>query len=414
MAQPKPTPFKQRALALKLQVADGTPVVPSTALDGIRLYDGSSGIEFDEVTDSPDSSFFTGDEVAIANERAFIEGEFRLIPPAQPGDATLGILPNERLLLIGGMTRVLSPLTRQTLMNPITDDIPAATAYWWHSGTHKQVFDARSQISSLSVEIGKRISGKARVQGSFADVLEEAIPAVVVNESLGPVVSAANSIGTIQVLPGGTPVEIRAKSFSIDFNTDLNSDEYTGQRYNDVTDRKATWKMQIARTALADFDPFLLRRAGTKVRVAVRVKNSDGRYVEQFARGQIKDIGEVEINGKYGWDLGGPCNASSAGGDEFGIIAGDETLHLNGTLPAGTQGVPYSAALTPSGAWVGPLAYTLDSGALPAGTSLNAATGAVTGTPTTIETAVFTIRVTDATPGTPLTAVSDSQSVAIA
>ncbi|WP_447096819.1 putative Ig domain-containing protein [Pseudomonas sp. CF10PS3] len=65
------------------------------------------------------------------------------------------------------------------------------------------------------------------------------------------------------------------------------------------------------------------------------------------------------------------------------------------SLGAGTTGSPYSAAVSASGG-TAPYTYSVTSGSLPTGMSLNAATGAISGTPTTNQTANFTLTVTDA------------------
>lgn len=64
------------------------------------------------------------------------------------------------------------------------------------------------------------------------------------------------------------------------------------------------------------------------------------------------------------------------------------------TLPNATTGQAYSAMLGATGG-VGPYAWSLVSGALPAGLSLNASNGAITGTATTAGTASFTAQVAD-------------------
>lgn len=64
------------------------------------------------------------------------------------------------------------------------------------------------------------------------------------------------------------------------------------------------------------------------------------------------------------------------------------------TLPNATTGLAYSAMLGATGG-VGPYAWSLVSGALPAGLSLNASNGAITGTATTAGTASFTAQVAD-------------------
>src|ERR1700682_2318912 len=65
------------------------------------------------------------------------------------------------------------------------------------------------------------------------------------------------------------------------------------------------------------------------------------------------------------------------------------------TLPTGVEGVAYSQTLSVTGG-AGTLTYSLASGTLPAGLSLNSTTGAITGTPTGPNgTSNFTVKVTD-------------------
>jgi WD40 repeat protein len=73
------------------------------------------------------------------------------------------------------------------------------------------------------------------------------------------------------------------------------------------------------------------------------------------------------------------------------------------SLPGGTVGAAYSATLAATGG-TPPYNWSITTGALPAGLSLNAATGAVTGTPTAAGTANFTVQVADSASPTPATA----------
>jgi hypothetical protein len=65
------------------------------------------------------------------------------------------------------------------------------------------------------------------------------------------------------------------------------------------------------------------------------------------------------------------------------------------TLPSGATGVPYSQTVTATSG-TAPYTYTISSGALPAGLTINAATGSITGIPTAPGLFTFTIRATDA------------------
>lgn len=75
------------------------------------------------------------------------------------------------------------------------------------------------------------------------------------------------------------------------------------------------------------------------------------------------------------------------------------------SLPNGEVGVAYSQTLAASGG-IPPYTWSISSGALPAGLSLNASTGAVTGTPTTAGTFNFTAQITDSVGGTATRALS--------
>ena len=65
------------------------------------------------------------------------------------------------------------------------------------------------------------------------------------------------------------------------------------------------------------------------------------------------------------------------------------------TLPSGTVGDPYSQTVTASGG-TAPYTYSVSSGTLPPGLSLNSATGDISGTPTLAGTFNFVITATDA------------------
>ncbi len=69
------------------------------------------------------------------------------------------------------------------------------------------------------------------------------------------------------------------------------------------------------------------------------------------------------------------------------------------TLPAATVGSAYSQILAATGGAT-PYTWSLASGTLPAGLSLNGTTGVISGTPTTAGTSSFTVRVTDSAAAT--------------
>jgi hypothetical protein len=73
------------------------------------------------------------------------------------------------------------------------------------------------------------------------------------------------------------------------------------------------------------------------------------------------------------------------------------------SLPDGTAGAPYSATVTANGGMM-PYVWSVVSGRLPAGLTLNAQTGAITGTPFSSFSTVVRIAVSDATTPSPQSA----------
>ncbi len=71
-----------------------------------------------------------------------------------------------------------------------------------------------------------------------------------------------------------------------------------------------------------------------------------------------------------------------------------------GALPVGQQFIPYSTQTFAASGGISPYTYSVFSGALPAGLTLNASTGALSGTPTAFGAFSFAIRATDSATGT--------------
>jgi uncharacterized protein YhjY with autotransporter beta-barrel domain len=86
----------------------------------------------------------------------------------------------------------------------------------------------------------------------------------------------------------------------------------------------------------------------------------------------------------------------NTGSRPYTMNIGTNSLAVNpATLPNGSQGTPYNQSVVASGGTGGPYVYTIASGALPAGLTLNAATGAITGTPTGSGQSLFTVQARD-------------------
>lgn len=84
----------------------------------------------------------------------------------------------------------------------------------------------------------------------------------------------------------------------------------------------------------------------------------------------------------------------------------DNTLAITTvSLPAATNGVPYSTFLAAAGG-TSPYTWAISSGSLPAWASLNTSTGEIHGTPNAVATTSFTVQVTDNVSATDTKALS--------
>jgi hypothetical protein len=101
--------------------------------------------------------------------------------------------------------------------------------------------------------------------------------------------------------------------------------------------------------------------------------------------------GPHSITASYGGDTNDSSSASSALIQNINSIPQVVTTSLSG----GTAGASYSATLAASGGAT-PYTWSIVSGSLPAGLSLNTSTGAIIGTPTEEESSNFTVQATDA------------------
>lgn len=111
-------------------------------------------------------------------------------------------------------------------------------------------------------------------------------------------------------------------------------------------------------------------------------------------------------------DAGNPAQTASATTSIVVAAPAPTTLTITtSSMPTGTNGTSYSNALQASGG-TSPYAWSITAGSLPAGLSLNQATGLISGTPTTNGTSNFTATVTDG--GSPAQSKSVPLSIVVA
>jgi hypothetical protein len=157
---------------------------------------------------------------------------------------------------------------------------------------------------------------------------------------------------------------------------------------------------------------------------------------QQFtATGTYSDGSTANITSQVTWASSNTGVATiAAGGLATGVAAGSTTISATqagitgntvltvqavltitttSPLPAGTVGASYTATLAASNG-TPPYTWSVITGSLPGGLTLNAATGAITGTPTAAGTSSFTVQVRDAALSPATTTKSFSITVAAA
>lgn len=416
MAQPALQSFKRRGFAIKAEVTEGTDSVPTSAANAFRLFDGQSAIEHDVIERPVDSDVFGHDPFVVNNQRVMVEGDIELIPPVTPGDAGAdGSAACRHVLFVCGIAETKTATDDLTEYTLLSSSIPSGSMYFWHAGTVKRGLGSRGDLSGLTMAIGDRFKARLRLQGSYDEHTEEALPSNFDYSAFTvPTVSRKdNSIMRAATLTGGY-VHLRAKSLSVDFNNGLQTKEFTQFGTTSITERKPVATLRFARQSNADINFHSLRDAGTYIKADYTVIEGDGRYSRLKVRGQIENIQDIDIEGDHGYEVTVRCIPSDTGGDEVVVEFGTSTVQLLGDYADGEDGVAYSSEIRFRGApWTRPT-FSVQSGTLPTGTSLNTATGVVSGTPSAAATYVFVIRATwtDAA-GATQTADSASQSVDI-
>lgn len=344
MTQPALDYFKKRNLLVKAETTEGTDATPVGAIDGFRLFDGSSSTEFEKNERPIDRAFFGGTPFVVGTKSAKIEGDFELYPPATPGAASTSDADCAKILLPSGLAVTKDLVNKITRYNPVSSSIPTVTAYWYHVRRLMKVLGARADISAIAIEIGSRFTAKASITGDYTDWSTAAMPSVTLPSTVPVVASARNMRTTLSTLVKGgtastsaTPLSdltVWAKSLSVDMGNSLAHKEYSSLAVNQISDRQPTFSLRIASTDITnDFDPLFVRDKNIILEINAKLFETSGApsaaltglYSELGARCQIENVSEVDIDGDDGWELTGPCIPSDTGGDDFYVAFGDST-----------------------------------------------------------------------------------------
>ncbi|MGA1578595.1 MAG: putative Ig domain-containing protein, partial [Steroidobacteraceae bacterium] len=104
--------------------------------------------------------------------------------------------------------------------------------------------------------------------------------------------------------------------------------------------------------------------------------------------------GQATTVGSYSFTITATDSAGNTGSRSYSLEVLDELTLTPSSLPGGTFGVAYSQTVLGVGG-NGSYTYEVTAGALPNGLSLDGASGAITGTPSLVDSFDFTITVTD-------------------
>lgn len=105
--------------------------------------------------------------------------------------------------------------------------------------------------------------------------------------------------------------------------------------------------------------------------------------------------GTPTVNGTFNFTVQSTDSTPRTGTQAYTLNVGTNSLTVNpSSLPAGTHGVAYSQTVSATGG-TGPYTFSIASGSLPTGLTLNSSTGAITGTPTGSGVSNFTVQALD-------------------
>lgn len=316
MANPNIETFDRRGMVLKLETTEGTNSNPTTLLNAIQVLDGKSKVQSDTIERKLDRPFWNSTRKKATNFRGSIEGSIELVPMLNPG---VGPASVDALLQIAGMARTYTvpsagpPIViGTTTYNPISSNIPSATAFFWHAGTYREITGSRANLTGISMEIGKYLMAQFRLEGSCLDIAEGNLPTNFDYAAFHDPTDASTE--SMELTIDGFAVN--GLLLSVDLGNDLKTTQHTEARRARIGTRQSTFKSRFYRTSKADFDPMAKWRTGQVIELIGITEEPDGRLTRMPVLGEISGLEEVDIEGEYGWEISGNTVAGN-GGDEF-------------------------------------------------------------------------------------------------
>ena len=199
------------------------------------------------------------------------------------------------------------------------------------------------------------------------------------------------SDGTI----GGTPTATGASAFTVQVK---DSSSAAASKALSITVSPALPPLQITTTSL------LIATLGSAYSQSLTASGGTGAYTWSVTSGSLPGGLSLSASGKISGTPAQPGTSNFTVAVTDGITTSTRPLTLTvsapfsistSPLPAGTVGITYRTTLAANGA--PPYTWTLASGQLPDGLTLNTLTGVILGTPTRAGTFAFKVQATDST-----------------
>lgn len=312
--------FDSRGCVLALEATEGMDALPTPLVNALQLINGRSGIQAEKLQRALDRPHFGAKPSRRIKVRGYIEGEVEMVGAATPGDPS----PLSALFQIAGMaeTSVAGPPLLMRY-NVISRQIPSASAYFYHAGTLKKILGARANLSSITMEIGKFFTAKARIEGLCTTVTEAALPTNFDYSEYPAPDPFTTEVGELEI----AGVAVDGLSVNVDFGNALGVRETTRRRIARISGREATFTARFYRPPHASLNVWDLWEHGDEFPIVAThgIGAGAGRGARMNLRAQIENIDETEDDKDYVLEVKGSLIPSDAGNDElsfeFGTLA---------------------------------------------------------------------------------------------
>lgn len=335
-----------------------------------------------------------------------------VLSPATLPNATQGVVYSQTVSASGGSGSYTYSISAGSLpagmsLNPSTGAVTGIPTGSGPANFTIQALDTLGNIGSQAYSIN--------VGTQSLTISPPTLPAGTVGAAYNQAVSASGGTGpyTYSITSGNLPTGLNLASNS---GAITGTPSATGQFIFTVqavdssgNSGSQSYAVNIGSSGTLTIAPSTLPvgTIGTAYSQTVSASGGSGPYTYAVTTGSLPNGLTLSSGGVLSGTPSGPAGAAN-----FTVTATDSvgntgthpyTLNIGtagalaiapATLPPGTKNVPYSQTVSASGG-TGPYTYSKTAGNLPAGLSLNASTGAITGTPTGNGVSNFTIQALD-------------------